>query len=93
MAFRADNAREHACKPARAKVRLAKSCVCRSGEGLHLTLARSGQLSCCHVRYSFVYVDGCLLALVTGVLELVYLQPLALRKNVHQPWPLALNLI
>ena len=38
-----------------------------------------------------VYVDGCLLALVTGVLELVYLQPLALRKNVHQSWPLALN--
>ena len=38
-----------------------------------------------------VYVDGCLLALVTGVLELVYLQPLALRKNVHQSWPLALS--
>jgi len=53
VAFRADNAREHTCKPARAKVRFAKSCVCRSGEGLHLTLARSGQLSCCHVRYSF----------------------------------------
>ena len=25
------------------------------------------------------------------VLELVYSQPLALRKNVHQSWPLALN--
>ena len=38
-----------------------------------------------------VYVDGCLLALVTGVLELVYLQPLALRKNVHQSWPPAVD--
>ena len=39
----------------------------------------------------YVYVDRCLLALVTGVLEVVYLQPLALLKNVHQSWPLALN--
>ena len=31
------------------------------------------------------------LTLATCILELVYSQLLALRKNVHQSWPLALN--
>ena len=39
-------------------------------------------------RYGSVGIG---LLATTGVLELVYLQPLALRKNVHQSWPLALN--
>ena len=56
---------------------------------VHLTTTVSSQ--CVLWSALYVYVDRCLLALVTGVLELVYLQPLALRKNVHQSWPLALS--
>ena len=98
VAFRADNAREHTCKPARAKVRFAKSCVCRSGEGLHLTLARSGQLSCCHVRYSFsrysFSASKCMRAIgkyrnwKVSQSRCVTFR-LHLRENVHQSWPLA----
>ena len=52
VAFRADNAREHACKPARAKVRLAKSCVCRRVARAFTSLLH-GRVSC-HVVMSVI---------------------------------------
>ena len=42
------------------------------------------------IQYTAVWI-WLRLTLTMCVLELVYSQPLALRKNVHQPWPLALN--
>ena len=52
VAFRADNAREHACKPARAKVRLAKRVVC-AGVARAFTSLLHGRVSC-HVVMSVI---------------------------------------
>ena len=63
-------------------VRVTVSCF------IHLAALQVPKFCTVEIQHTAVWI-WLRLTLATCVLELVYLQPLALRKNVHQSWPLA----
>ena len=72
------------CLPFRVMVRVTVSCF------IHLAALQVPKFCTVEIQHTAVWI-WLRLTLTMCVLELVYSQPLALRKNVHQSWPLALN--